>query len=329
MRHTLKKLWAFRPLRRLHSRERGVALVLLALMLPVLAGMVSLVLDVGQLYEARRQVQTATDAAALAGAAYLPESPSAAVAAAIDYAARNHVTIDPSDVEVYETHAANDTIRVTGVRNVGFGFARVLGMSQHDVNASAKVMVGSAGGGIGIMPWALFPPDTYDYPDEVILHLAPQSNHGGNFGPLAIDGTGGNVYRTTIVHGSQQKLKKGDWVDTETGNMSGPTRQGLNQLIGSDSTTFDQAVESNGDGTMRILAPNCPRLVIVPIIQELPKGGRINVQIVGFAQVFITDFGGNGNDCWVKARFVRTIDPDALWSPLDDDYGLRALKLVE
>ena len=109
LREYTKKLRGFCPIRwLLKSRESGVALVVLALMLPVLAGMVALVVDVGQAYEDRREVQTAVDAAALAGAAYLPESPDAAVAAAIDYANRNGLTLDESDVQVYGTYVASD-----------------------------------------------------------------------------------------------------------------------------------------------------------------------------------------------------------------------------
>jgi len=210
---------------------------------------------------------------------------------------------------------------------VGFGFAKVLGIGSANVSASAKAIVGTAGGGTGVMPWALFPLNGYHYPDEVTLKYAPQSNQGGNFGALALDGTGANVYRTTIVNGSQRRINIGDMVATEPGNMSGPTRQGLSTRIGSDNTTFSQAVAANGDGTMRILTPNCPRLVIVPVITALPRGGRTDVEIKGFAQVFITSFGGNGNNSWVKAKFVKVVDADAVWSSLGNDYGLRTVKL--
>jgi hypothetical protein len=326
--------------RLLNSRESGVALVLLALMLPVITGMVALVVDVGQAYEERREVQTAVDAAALAGAAYLPESPNAAVAAAIEYANRNGVSIQASDVKVYGTYVASDislchtpilqdTIEVKAARNVGFGFAKVLGIGSANVSASAKAIVGTAGGGTGVMPWALFMPTNYTYGNEVTLKFAPQSGLGGNFGALAIDGTGASVYRTTIVNGSQRKINVGDRIDIETGDMSGPTRLGVIELIGSDNTTFSEALAVNSDGTMRILKRNCPRLVIVPIITALAKsGGSTQVQIKGFAEAFITSFGGSGINSWVKAKFVKVVDHDAVWSSLGNDYGLRTIRLA-
>jgi hypothetical protein len=112
--------------------------------------------------------------------------------------------------------------------------------------------------------------------------------------------------------------------------MVGPTKQGLRDHIGSDSTTFAQAVSMDGNGNMSILLPDCPRLIIVPVIKELPSGGRQDVMIEGFAQVFITDFGGGGNNSWVKAIFVRVLNPEAVWTPIgESDYGMRIPKLIE
>ena len=46
-----------------------------------------------------------------AGAAFLPERPSSAVAAAADHADRNSVAIREDDVEISGTHAPNGTIQ--------------------------------------------------------------------------------------------------------------------------------------------------------------------------------------------------------------------------
>jgi hypothetical protein len=54
--------------------QRGVVLVLVALLLVVLIGFVSLAVDVGYLLVKRNELQNAADAAALAGAALLPDS---------------------------------------------------------------------------------------------------------------------------------------------------------------------------------------------------------------------------------------------------------------
>ncbi len=52
--------------------ESGQVLVFVAVILTVLVGMAALVVDVGSWYQAQRHLQTAADAAALAGAQELP-----------------------------------------------------------------------------------------------------------------------------------------------------------------------------------------------------------------------------------------------------------------
>ena len=69
-------------------RERGQILPLIVLMLIALLGVAAFAIDVGYAYYAKRQLQSATDAAALAGAQDLPNGTSA-IATATSYAGSN------------------------------------------------------------------------------------------------------------------------------------------------------------------------------------------------------------------------------------------------
>ena len=69
-------------------RERGQILPLVCFMLVVLLGISAFAVDVGYAYYAKRQLQAATDAAALAGAQDLPVT-ATAIQTAKDYAAAN------------------------------------------------------------------------------------------------------------------------------------------------------------------------------------------------------------------------------------------------
>ena len=69
-------------------RERGQILPIVALALVVMLGISAFAIDVGYAYYAKRQLQSATDAAALAGAQDLP-SISTAKATAATYASAN------------------------------------------------------------------------------------------------------------------------------------------------------------------------------------------------------------------------------------------------
>ena len=58
--------------------ESGQAIVLMTLALVVIMGMAAFVIDVGNWYHTKRRLQGTADAAALAGAQRLPNSPSGA-----------------------------------------------------------------------------------------------------------------------------------------------------------------------------------------------------------------------------------------------------------
>jgi hypothetical protein len=74
----------FSPLQTILKDERGQMLPLIATMLVVLLGMTGLVIDAGRAYVGYRQLQMATDAAALAATQYMPDT-TTATAKAIAY----------------------------------------------------------------------------------------------------------------------------------------------------------------------------------------------------------------------------------------------------
>jgi Flp pilus assembly protein TadG len=73
--------------------ESGQAIVFVAFILTALVGMAALVIDVGSWYQADRRLQTAADAAALAGVQELPLDPSDAKTIAEQYAQTNYAGI--------------------------------------------------------------------------------------------------------------------------------------------------------------------------------------------------------------------------------------------
>jgi len=85
--------------------QRGQAIIILALALPILFGMVGLAFDIGYLEFMQRRAQTAADAAALAGAVGLPYG--TATASARAGAALNGFTNGTSNVTVVVNNPPN------------------------------------------------------------------------------------------------------------------------------------------------------------------------------------------------------------------------------
>lgn len=78
------------------NRQRGAATVIFALLVPVLFGALAMGVDVGKLVYERQHLSNALDAAALAGASYLPGDPVAARNAAASFARANDPAAAPT-----------------------------------------------------------------------------------------------------------------------------------------------------------------------------------------------------------------------------------------
>lgn len=115
--------------------ERGVVIVWVAVLLPVIVGLLAFVVDVGVWYWQHEQLQNAADAAALAAARDLPGSPGAAATDAQTYVSRNVSGATMASITPYNSDSA--TIKVTVSKRGPLFFASVLGIGSPNITASA------------------------------------------------------------------------------------------------------------------------------------------------------------------------------------------------
>jgi hypothetical protein len=129
--------------------ERGQILPIVALALVALLGIAAFAIDVGYAYYAKRQLQSAVDASALAGAQDLPNVTSA-TSVASSYAAENTPPNLSYDFN-YQAKCTNTSViatgcdpsvnpnalEVTGTGQTPTWFARLFGMDHFDVSAHA------------------------------------------------------------------------------------------------------------------------------------------------------------------------------------------------
>lgn len=122
-----------------NRRESGQMLVLFVLALGVLMGFVAMTVDVGMILYERRSAQNAADAAALAAVAELPNSPSAAVTAAHEWAEKNGFDgVNGATITVNTPYQGDpDLVEVVIEEEVPFLFATVLGLESTGVHARA------------------------------------------------------------------------------------------------------------------------------------------------------------------------------------------------
>jgi len=136
-------------LKRLFKGEDGSVTILVALSMTVLMGFAALSVDIGMLYNQKREVQNAADAAALAGAMSLPNT-GIAKTVAKSVAEKNLIqnsaleTLTTSVIPVAPFNGKATEIEVTVTRKVKTIFAQVLGIGDSEISARAVAKQRSA-----------------------------------------------------------------------------------------------------------------------------------------------------------------------------------------
>lgn len=315
------------------ARDDGAVAVLVALALTALLALAALTVDAGAFYSERRQMQTAADAAALAGVQELPNSPASAQAMAGQYASTNSNDVDDIDAVVGDTYVSNDTITVElADPDMGLFFARFLGRETTRVQARARAVVGSPTTyARGVMPFGIMARGSTEPPyglgsADVVLHTDPQNNSQGNFHTVELDKTSGysgasNIKGVIAGGGTTAPISIGAVLRTEPGNAANPEYNALKGYFTCNHTRADLDASYDSDKGVYTLtdadgAP-CRRIITCPVIVvqgggydwDLLNGRSGPVVVVGFAQYFVEAVPEKGT---LVGQFVQVIDPDAL-----------------
>lgn len=291
--------------------EKGAVAAIVVLAITAILGFGAVVIDGGLLYYQKARLETAVDAAALAGASVLRQGSSLARQAALDTAAANGLT--DGDIEV-DVDLPSGTVTARARRQVELGLARVLRISSAEVAAESAAGAFLPTGIHGAVPLGVV---WQDFVFGQLYDLKLGDGVTGNYGALALGGTGAANYRDNLEHGYLAWLRTGELILTETGNMSNPTKTAVDARI--------RDCNHQPPCTHEQFVPSCTRVVTVPIISSLPNG-RGEVSILGFAGFFLEGVGGQGNDNYVQGRFVRMFTQGEVG--VANDYGLQVVKLL-
>lgn len=295
------------------KEQKGAVAVLMVAALATLMGLSAIVVDVGYLYVNRAQLVSVADSSALAGVQDLPGDAADAVSSANTYAAKNGQAGDHVTASV---GANSQSLTVQATRQVKLLFARIFGIPTSQVSASATAAVQPISAATGVVPFGIVW-QNFLYGQSYTLKEGAGSGYHGNYSALALGGNGANNYRDNIKYGYDGKLKIGDWISTEPGNMSGPTSKGV-----------DYRVDLDRYATFETVKRNSGRIVTVPVIAALSGNGRSEVQIVGFAAFFLEGVGGQGNNNVVSGKFMQMVMPGDTVSS-GSGYGLYGIKLIQ
>ena len=324
------------------DKQLGYVVVTVALLLVVFLGFGALAVDVGVLFSARTAAQAAADAGALAGAfTFVTNSsapqPSTAYDHAMSTALSNDIlaqSITAPEVTV-NVDVGNRRVTVDINRTQGTFLARALGVDSADIGVRAIAEAApEALASFCAKPW--FIPNTVvadpgQTPCEActagevlidgngdvtafgqsrigqpltIKPGNPQSALGpGQFYAIRMgDSTGGDDYRDNISTCSPEVLTCQAVYGAEPGNMIGPTKQGVNELIGSPPDVYYDVGEYLTSSGMSNTSRS---LIVAPIwdvcllpgfcpADKLPDGGaNVQIPVKGFALIFIDGVQSN------------------------------------
>jgi hypothetical protein len=315
------------------KNDRGSTLVFAALLMAVILGFSAVAIDLGVIATARSQLQSAVDASTLAAASGLFTSQEEAIDRAITFAALNDCINDP----VYIT-AANvsfpeeNRARVEATHEIDLYFARVIGRNTATVHAEAEAEMGPISGTSRVKPWAI-PDFDYVLGDTVLLKSGSSDPPCANssffycidFPPLnkGTPITGANEYGENIVMGSDGIIEIGDQLQVEPGNMIGPTRQGIIDVIAMDPDAY----WDSGTNTIKdSLFPEftSPRVCKVPMYDYLlpPEAGRNYVTVIRLGAFFLEEIRGND----VFGRFIEITTSGTIGPGESDLLGVKLVK---
>ena len=295
--------------------ERGATMIVFVFSLVAIAACMALVTDIGLLAVEKARLNNAVDAATLAAARARIERPGTERVVAASYLEKNGFKNVAFDLQI---DTVTNTLEIVANEPVPFGFGRILGIDGTTAQARAAGRVLPVMGvNSGIRPFAIA-----NMPLVLGADYTLKNGTGitGNFGAIELGGAGARSYLDNIVQGYNGRLMVGDSIDTEPGNMSGPTFTGVTSLI-ADCT-------HNPKCTPTSFQPDCPRLITIVIVNTLAVNGRTTVTIKGFASFFLTGVDGVGNDSIVHGTFVRSVT-SGVTADTQADYGLYGVKLIK
>jgi Flp pilus assembly protein TadG len=328
--------------------QRGSVLVLFAAALVMMLGMVALVTDTGALYLEKRYLQNACDSAALAGAQEIYfGSQSSAEAEADDYLMQNNPKVKTSDVKFN----GDKSVTVEAGNTVQFSFAKILGITQGDVNARARAKYGpitkvKGGKGVtGVVPLGINE-EQERVPGKLYMLKSDSPDYGpGNFGALDLDGIkggGADDYYDRLLNGYKEELKINDVMLVESGNIAGNTEKSLYTIDKPEKGEVARTIRCNHvpSCTPDNYDPDCARVLIVPVYETIRKNGKAEKLIVkGFAAFLLDEENPEDNGYgkgYVGGYFLNDLkelpegtEYDVDPTDPDSDFGLRAARLVE
>lgn len=285
--------------------ERGATSAILALFLASALGFAALVIDIGNAWQERRNLVTATDAAALEAGQEYALGNNGCGGSNARVVANNPDAISSTCTPVLPTSTSPGRVTVEADAEVDFFFGPILGLDGTSVSSSTTVNWDEAATvDGGLRPFGLCvdylasigaePVGTFvieygkdDQPD------ACGEDAPGNWGTLDFDGgsNSNNDTRDWVENGYDGSVSIGDMIEGDTGNgVTNALRNELNFLMTVDQFTlpvFDSVTGNGANAEFTIVD-----FAVVRLVDYRAAGGRNSTLTLEFLEGVVQGTGG-------------------------------------
>jgi Flp pilus assembly protein TadG len=293
----------------------GQTLPLVVLFVVVLLGMAGLVIDLGNGYLQQRSTQNVADAAALAGAAAIPQG--TWQTAASQNAAKNDKPGDQVSISL----SATNTVSVTVTRSSPTYILGLFGVHTITVSSTAKATVEALSQVSGhVAPYTVSQASYANGTGTTLFDENAPGAYGTIDLPAAGNLTGGSCSGNTNL-GTPPNIKSelqgtlptgplvvGGCLSVKSG-ASQPSATVVNQIPNGNNTMSSDLL-SIGNGQYTVIPQSWddssglpPRLMLVPIVQSIP-GGNGHATIQTFAWFYVTGTTGQGSKLTIVGQWV-------------------------
>jgi hypothetical protein len=294
--------------------ERGNTIILAALSLIGLLGMAGLAIDGGMIYMTKSELQKVANAAVLSGAQELTgqEDDVDKIVNDILIAHKESTTLQNLQITM------GKKVSVDLMKPVKLSFARLFGFEEADVKVHSGASLGIMGRAAGAAPLGIDDSISLEYYKTYQLKVDSSGVQSGNFGVLALGGSGARTYEENLRYGYQNELKTGDVIYTETGNIAGKTRTVVQDLVNGCSYFPGEDIPRN-----------CSRIILIPVYKpyDADQNQVKSVQITGFAYFFITQ-PMSPNDTAITGMFIKRAGK-GFFEEGSSDRGAFSIRLTE
>ncbi len=299
---------------KLFRKEQGNALVLVSFAMLGLLSITGLVLDGGTLYMTKSHLQKTANAAALSGAQELTGTDEVVVEKIIERVLMEH---GESESLKSISMTLEDRVEVELSKEIKPVFLKLFGYDTATVEAQATAEIGTMGRAYGAAPLGIDESIELELYKEYKLKVDQHEVDTGNFGVLALGGTGASTYEENLRNGYKDQIGRGDILDTQTGNISGKTRSVINELV-------QNCPYSPGDAIER----NCSRILLVPVYKPYYTSTNQlkQVEITGFEYFFVTE-PVHSNDTTITGIFIKMTGTGII-DPGSSSLGAYSIRLT-